>query len=258
MKYPVAYSFYLKNWLRHLCSSFGTHVLSVYAPFLGLQIPCSFPNKTSYANTLLIRCTLSTILCFFLTACVDQPPAPIEYKERGIIVSNFGNVIDNDEGIITSSTIEEIPKLEVSGSLEEPAIETTENDNDAVVIPTTKHDKEIIKLIFEKSLDGEIVTEFKEGKNKGIDIAVLEESSVNSIGSGTVIFSGNNAQFGNLVIVKLDKDDLEVAYAGLKDLSVKKGDKVTKTSIIGHVEDKLYLAMRKGKIAIDPTKYIAF
>nr|WP_231569922.1 M23 family metallopeptidase [Rickettsia bellii] len=230
----------------------------MYAPFLGLQIPCSFPNKTSYANSLLTRCILGTILCFSLTACVDQPPAPIEYKERGITVSNSGNVIDNDEGIITSSTIEEAPKLEVSGSLEEPAIETTENDNDAVVIPTTKHDEEITKLIFEKPLDGEIVTEFKEGKNKGIDIAVLEESSVNSIGSGIVIFSGNNAQFGNLVIVKLDKDDLEVAYAGLKDLSVKKGDKVTKTSIIGHVEDKLYLAMRKGKVAVDPTKYIAF
>ncbi|MGI4752566.1 MAG: peptidoglycan DD-metalloendopeptidase family protein [Janthinobacterium lividum] len=204
----------------------------MYAPFLGLQIPCSFPNKTSYANSLLIRCTLGTILCFSLTACVDQPPAPIEYKERGITVSNSGNVIDNDEGIITSSTIEEAPKLEVSDSLEEPAIETTENDNDAVVIPTTKHDEEITKLIFEKPLDGEIVTEFKEGKNKGIDIAVLEESSVNSIGSGTVIFSGNNAQFGNLVIVKLDKDDLEVAYAGLKDLSVKKGRRVIK-----HIRD---------------------
>lgn len=201
---------------------------------------------------------LSSLIFFCLAACVDQPPAPIEYKERGITVSNSGNVIDNDEGIITSSTIEEAPKSEASSSLEEPAIETTEDDNDVVEIPTTKHYEEITKLIFEKPLNGEIVTEFKAGKNKGIDIAVLEKSSVNSIGSGTVIFSGNNAQFGNLVIVKLDKEDLEVAYAGLKDLSVKKGDKVTKTSIIGHVEDKLYLAMRKGKVAVDPTKYIEF
>lgn len=201
---------------------------------------------------------LSSLIFFCLAACVDQPPAPIEYKERGITLSNSGNVIDNDEGIITSSTIEEAPKSEANGSLEEPAIETTEDDNDVVEIPTTKHDEEITKSIFEKPLNGEIVTEFKAGKNKGIDIAVLEKSSVNSIGSGTVIFSGNNAQFGNLVIVKLDKEDLEVAYAGLKDLSVKKGDKVTKTSIIGHVEDKLYLAMRKGKVAVDPTKYIEF
>lgn len=201
---------------------------------------------------------LSSLICFFLTACVDQPPAPIEYKERGITVSNFSNITDNDEGIITSSTIEETPKSELSGSLEEPVIEITENDNDVVDIPAKKHDEEITKLIFEKPLDGEIITEFKAGKNKGIDIAVSEESSVNSIGSGTVIFSGNNAQFGNLVIVKLDKDDLEVAYAGLKDLSVKKGDKITKTSLIGHVEDKLYLAMRKGKATVDPTKYIEF
>lgn len=198
---------------------------------------------------------LSSLICFFLTACVNQPPAPIEYKERGITISN---ITDNDEGIITSSTIEKTPKSELRGSLEESVIETTENDNDVVEIPAKKYDEEIIKLIFEKPLDGEIITEFKAGKNKGIEIAVSEESSVNSIGSGTVIFSGNNAQFGNLVIVKLDEYDLEVAYAGLKDLSVQKGDKIIKTSLIGHVEDKLYLAMRKGKAAVDPTKYIEF
>ncbi len=257
MKYPIAYSCYLKNWLRHFYRPFGTQVL-LYTPYLGLQITCTFLNKTSSAGSSLMRCTLSVILCFFLTSCMDQPSAPIEYNVRGITFSNSSNIIDNNEGIIISSTIEETPKSEVSGSLEEPAIETIENDNDVVEIPAKKHDEEITKLIFVKPLEGEIVTEFKAGKNKGIDIAVLEESSVNSIGSGTVIFSGHNTQFGNLVIVKLDKDDLEVAYAGLKDLSVKKGDKITKTSLIGHVEDKLYLAMRKGKVAVDPTKYIEF
>ncbi|XVN41959.1 MAG: M23 family metallopeptidase [Rickettsia endosymbiont of Argas persicus] len=202
---------------------------------------------------------LSILICLCLTACVDQRPAPIEYKERGITVNNSTNVIDNDEGIISSSTIEEEPKAKkVSGNLEEPIIETSEDDNDIIEIPTTKWTKEISKLDFIKPLDGEIVTEFEAGKNKGIDIAVLEESNVNSIGSGTVIFSGNNTQFGNLVIVKLDKEDLEVAYAGLKDLSVKKGSKIAKGDLVGHVEDKLYLAMRKGKVAVDPTKYIEF
>jgi len=206
---------------------------------------------------------LSTIICFCLTACVDQPSAPIEYKERASTVSNSTNIIDNDEGIISSSTIEETPKSEkVSGVLEEPKIETMEDDNDIVEIPTEQknheQDEEIAKLNFVKPLDGEIITEFEAGKNKGIDIVVQEESSVNSIASGTVTYSGNNKQFGNLVIVKLDKEDLEVAYAGLKDLSVKKGSKIAKGDIIGQVESKLYLAMRKGKIAVDPTKYVAF
>jgi len=198
---------------------------------------------------------LSIIIHFFLAGCVDQPPAPIEYKERGITVNNSTTVIDNDEGVISSNTIEETPKSEkVSGNLEEPRIQASEEDDDAIEIPTAKQNK----YDFAKPLDGEIITEFELGKNKGIDIAVNEESNVSSIGSGTVIFSGNNQQFGNLVIVKLDKEDLEVAYAHLKDLSVKKGSKIAKGDMIGHVDNKLYLAMRKGKIAVDPTKYIEF
>ncbi len=43
------YSFYLKNWLSRLCSPFGTHVL-LYTPFLSLQTPSSFSNKTSSIN----------------------------------------------------------------------------------------------------------------------------------------------------------------------------------------------------------------
>lgn len=201
---------------------------------------------------------LNAVLCFCLTACVDQAPAPIEYKERGITVNNSTN-IDNDEGIISSNTIEETSMAEkVSGNLEEPKVEIREDDHDVIKIPIAQQYEEITKLDFIKPLEGEIITEFEAGKNKGIDIAVLGESSVNSIASGTVIYSGNNKQFGNLVIVKLDKDDLEVAYAGLKDLPVKKGSKIAQGDIIGHVEDKLYLAMRKGKVAVDPVKYIAF
>lgn len=200
---------------------------------------------------------LSTIICFCLTACVDQPPAPIEYKERGITVSSSSNAIDNDEGVISSSTVEETSDFKkVSGNLEEPKIETVEDDNDIVEVPTTKQDEEIARLDFVKPLEGEIITEFKKGRNKGIDIAVREESEVISISSGIVTHIGNNKQFGNLVIVKLDKDDLKVAYANLRDLSVKKGDKIAKGDIVGHVEEKLYLAMRKGKIAVDPVKYI--
>ncbi len=51
---------------------------------------------------------------------------------------------------------------------------------------------------------------------------------------------------------------MEVAYASLDDLLLKKGDKVAKNSVIGHVEHKLYFAMRKNKIAVDPSKYIGF
>jgi len=206
---------------------------------------------------------LSTIICFCLVACVDQPPAPIEYKIGAITANNNSTGLDQDEGLIVQKTMEDTPTPEkVSGILEEPKAEIIEDDNDAIEIPTSSHedeDEEVTEqLSFVKPLNGIVITEFKAGKNKGIDIATKEYSEVKSIAAGTVIYSDFNKQFGNLVIVKLDKDDLEVAYASLDDLLLKKGDKVAKNSVIGHVEHKLYFAMRKNKVAVDPSKYIEF
>jgi len=204
---------------------------------------------------------LSTIICFCLIACVDQPPAPIEYKMGAITANNTTTELDHDEGLIVQRTIEDTPTSEkVSGILEEPKAKIIEDDNDAIEIPTSRDrdEEEIEQLNFAKPLNGMVIAEFRAEKSKGIDIAAKEYSEVKSIAAGTVIYSGFNKQFGNLVIVKLDKDDLEVAYASLDDLLLKKGDKVAKNSVIGHVEHKLYFAMRKNKIAVDPSKYIEF
>ncbi|ABV73741.1 hypothetical protein A1E_04070 [Rickettsia canadensis str. McKiel] len=208
---------------------------------------------------------LSTIICFCLIACVDQPPAPIDYKVGAITANNNPTELDYDEdydeGLIVQRTIEDTTTSEkVSGILEEPKAKIIEDDNDNIEIPIFQHeneDEEVIEqLNFAKPLNGVIITEFKAGKSKGIGIAVKEYSEVKSIAAGTVIYSGFNKQFGNLVIVKLDKDDLEVAYANLDDLLLNKGDKVAKNSVIGHVEHQLYFAMRKDKVAVDPSKYI--
>ena len=206
---------------------------------------------------------LSIVICFCLVACVDQPPAPIEYKVGDVTANNNSIELEHDEGLIVQRTMEDNPVSEkISGRLEEPKAKIIEDDNDNIEIPISRNEDEdeeaIEQLNFVKPLNGVTITEFKAGKSKGIDIAAKEYSEVKSIAAGTVIYSGFNKQFGNLVIVKLDKDDLEVAYASLDDLLLKKGDKIAKNSVIGHVEHKLYFAMRKNKIAVDPSKYIEF
>ena len=206
---------------------------------------------------------LSIVICFCLVACVDQPPAPIEYKVGDVTANNNSTALDYDEGMIVQRTMEDNPASEkVSGRLEELKAKIIEDDNDDIEIPMSRNEDEdeeaIEQLNFVKPLNGVIITEFKAGKSKGIDIAAKEYSEVKSIDAGTVIYSGYNKQFGNLVIVKLDKDDLEVAYASLDDLLLKKGDKIARNSVIGHVAHKLYFAMRKNKIAVDPNKYIEF
>ncbi|ADE29814.1 murein hydrolase activator EnvC family protein [Rickettsia prowazekii] len=204
---------------------------------------------------------LSLVVCFCLVSCVDQPPAPIDYKVGDVTGNNHFTELDHDEGMIIQRNIEDTSiSGKVSDQLEELKAKMIEDDNDYIEMSMSRHGDEAVieQLNFVTPLNGVIINEFKVGKSKGIDIAVQEYSAVKSVAAGTVIYSGYNKQFGNLVIVKLDADDLEVAYARLDDLLLKKGDKIAKNSIVGHVEHQLYFAMRKNKIAIDPSKYIEF
>ncbi|MCC8418438.1 MAG: M23 family metallopeptidase [Rickettsia endosymbiont of Glossina mortisans submortisans] len=217
--------------------------------------------NNSFVKYMKYPVALSIVICFCLVACVEQLPAPIEYKVGDVTANNNSTELEHDEGLIVQRTMKDDSVSEkVSGRLEEPKAKIIEDDNDDIEIPISRNEdeEEIEQSSFVKPLNGVIITEFKAGKSKGIDIAAKEYSEVKSIEAGTVIYSGFNKQFGNLVIVKLDKDDLEVAYASLDDLLLKKGDKITKNSVIGHVEHKLYFAMRKNKIAVDPSKYIEF
>lgn len=120
---------------------------------------------------------------------------------------------------------------------------------------------------FIKPVDGKIITNFGEetpyGKSKGVDIAAREGSSVKSVAAGKVVYSGYDKQFGNLLIVKLDSSNLYAAYAHLKEVIPKKGTSVVKGEVIGYVGHtgnaktaQLHFAIRKGKIAVDPAKYV--
>ncbi len=123
------------------------------------------------------------------------------------------------------------------------------------------------KLNFIKPVEGEIITNFGEntqhGQSKGVDIAAKEGSSVRSVASGKVVYSGYDKQFGNLLIVKLDASNLYAAYAHLKEAIPKKGASVVKGDVIGYVGHtgnaktaQLHFAIRAGKIAVDPAKYV--
>ncbi|AAU03771.1 murein hydrolase activator EnvC family protein [Rickettsia typhi] len=204
---------------------------------------------------------LIVVVCFCLVSCVDQSPAPIDYKVGDVTENNYLTELDYDPGMIVQRNIEDTSiSGKVSDKLEERKAKIIEDDYDYIEMSMYRNEDEamIEQLNFVTPLHGVIINDFKVGKSQGIDIAVQEYSAVKSIAAGTVIYSGYNKQFGNLVIVKLDANDLEVAYAHLDDLLLKKGDKIAKGSIIGHVEHQLYFAMRKNKIAIDPNKYIEF
>ncbi|XVN43511.1 MAG: LysM peptidoglycan-binding domain-containing M23 family metallopeptidase [Candidatus Rickettsia vulgarisii] len=161
----------------------------------------------------------------------------------------------------------QIVKIKVSPELLNKKNKEINLKESSTTVQTTTSTPKSINAKFAKPVDGQIVSKFgqssAEGKNAGINISANKGSKVTSVGAGKVIFSGNNKKFGNLVIVKLDEGDLYAAYAHLEDLIVQKGATVSKGQMIGHVgqtgevkSPQLHFAIREGKTAVDPIKYL--
>jgi len=99
--------------------------------------------------------------------------------------------------------------------------------------------------------------------NDGINIVAARGSAVKAAQNGVVAYAGNELKgFGNLLLIK-HSNGWVTAYAHNDVLLVKRGDKVRKGQTISKVgssgnvsSPQLHFEIRKGKRAIDPTKYL--
>lgn len=114
-------------------------------------------------------------------------------------------------------------------------------------------------------VNGLVITEFsKNGKFKsdGMDIAAPLNTDIISIMDGTVIYSGNQPGYGNIVIIK-HFDKIISIYAHNSQNLVKKGQKVKKGQEIAKIGNsgnaqryQLHFELRKGIKAINPNPYL--
>ncbi len=185
-----------------------------------------------------------------------------EYGQTAEQLAELNNMsepyhLNKSQIIMIKVSTELLNKKNQEISIRKSAIREAEN---AVPINTPK---------FIKPIDGKITIKFGEqtskGKSKGINIAADEGTAVESIATGQVVFAGNDTKFGNLLIIKLDNSDLYVAYAHLQDLLIQKGATVSQGEAIGHIGStgdaeypQLHFAIREGKIAVDPLKYVDY
>lgn len=120
-----------------------------------------------------------------------------------------------------------------------------------------------------KPTDGTVITKFGQktdhGTSKGINIAAPEGTKVIATSKGKVIYADYDATFGNLIIVKMDNKNTVISYAHLADLSVKKGTILNQGDLIGYVgktgkvtAPQLHFAIREGKTAVDPLKFVHY
>ena len=98
-------------------------------------------------------------------------------------------------------------------------------------------------------------------ENRGVEIEAPAGASVKSIGQGEVAFAGSVSGFGNVLIVQ-HGGGLFSVYGRMETFLVKQGEAVRKGTVVGRLpgspsgKSVLYLELRAGGTAIDPTSAI--
>lgn len=132
----------------------------------------------------------------------------------------------------------------------------------AAAQPSTRRSQKFIWPV-----KGQVISKFgpiaKGRNNDGINIKVPKGTPVKAADSGTVAYAGNELKgFGNLILIK-HPDGWVTAYAHNDTLKVRKGQKVTKGTIISTVGNsggvgtpQLHFETRAGKKALNPQSYL--
>ena len=108
-------------------------------------------------------------------------------------------------------------------------------------------------------VEGSIIRDFEKGKSDGIDIAAAAGSPVVAAGSGTVAAITQDAN-GVPIIVIRHGDGLLTVYAGIDDITVKRGDSVSRGQKIAVVRagspSFLHFETRRGFESVDPGDFL--
>jgi septal ring factor EnvC (AmiA/AmiB activator) len=98
-------------------------------------------------------------------------------------------------------------------------------------------------------------------ENRGVEIESSSGASVKAVGQGEVAFAGAVSGFGNVLIVQ-HGGGLFSVYGRMDAFHVRRGDEVRKGTTVGRLPESpsgksvLYLELRAGGTAIDPTSVI--
>lgn len=105
------------------------------------------------------------------------------------------------------------------------------------VIPSN----ESVQTVFAGKLMYKSISDYLDGEVLEVD----NESLVNNIASGVVVFIGDKEGYGNTVIIQ-GIDGIDIWYGNITNVSVNLYDYIEKEHVIGQTtDDKLYLVIKK-------------
>ena len=162
----------------------------------------------------------------------------------------------------TEKVLEQNSTKTVAKSEEIEKVKVVEQKN-----TTAKVENKQQTAIFAWPVKGEVIKNFgkqKDGKfYDAINIKADQGTAIASVADGEVAYAGNELKgYGNIIIIKHDNGWLSI-YGYCDKINVKVKDKVSKGQTIATVgktgnvnEPQLYFTMRKGRVAMDPLKYL--
>ncbi|WP_147105959.1 peptidoglycan DD-metalloendopeptidase family protein [Tateyamaria sp. syn59] len=108
-------------------------------------------------------------------------------------------------------------------------------------------------------LQGTIIRDYAKGRNEGIDIQAAPGSAVSAAADGTVAAITQSAE-GVPIIVVRHPDNLLTVYANVADVSVAKGDSVSRGQSIAKLRDTadtayLHFEVRDGFDSVNPNPF---
>ncbi len=106
---------------------------------------------------------------------------------------------------------------------------------------------------------GSIIRDYSKGRNEGIDISASPGTSVKAAASGQVASISTTAEGVKFLLIR-HPDDVITVYTHLDNITVKKGDAVSKGQVVGKVRagdpSFLHFEVRKGFESTDPMAYL--
>ena len=121
--------------------------------------------------------------------------------------------------------------------------------------------KEVSGIVWSWPTQGNVITPYKPGKNRGIDISGTKGQKVVAAADGTVLHRGSMNGYGNLVIIK-HSDGVLSAYAHNDKILVKEKQLVKRGQQIAEMGNtdsdkvKLHFEIRYQGKPVDPMKYL--
>lgn len=111
----------------------------------------------------------------------------------------------------------------------------------------------------QRPVDGSIIRDYSPGRNEGIDIGAPAGTDVRAADAGSVAAVTTDTA-GVAIVVIRHADDLLTVYTNIDNLTVEKGDTVSRGQVIAKVHDAspsfLHFEVRKGLQSADPSDFL--